>query len=66
MTKAVISIINGGLGNQLFIYAAGRAFASEALNQECETFDFSRFQIPLVATRNAVETTRRPANNFRA
>lgn len=27
MKKAVISIIKGGLGNQLFIYAAGRAFA---------------------------------------
>lgn len=27
MPKAVISIIKGGLGNQLFIYSAGRAFA---------------------------------------
>lgn len=27
MSKAVISIIKGGLGNQLFIYSAGRAFA---------------------------------------
>ena len=27
MTKAAIAIIKGGLGNQLFIYAAGRAFA---------------------------------------
>lgn len=27
MAKAVIAIIKGGLGNQLFIYSAGRAFA---------------------------------------
>lgn len=33
MPKAVISIVKGGLGNQMFIYAAGRALALRTCRQ---------------------------------